>query len=394
MLSSARALVRAASKPRLHPHDDRRCRRARRRRSAVAAAVRRAAAAFALRPHSVVHPQVPVLRFQFARSEGRRARRRRTSTRSSPISNSRCRRSGAGGSHRCSSAAARRACSRQRRSIGCWRRFARACRSRPTPKSRSKPIPGTFEREKFTRVPRGGRQPAVARHPELQSGASARARPRARRATRRARAAEAALAIFGNVNLDLMYALPRQTLDAGAGRRRRRARVRAAASVVLSAHARAQYAVPSPPAAAARRRCRRGHRGRRPRRRWRQPAIGITKRRRMRAPGSECAAQPQLLAVRRLPRHRRGRAFQALVSGPHRARRYATSSRGSIWSARRPATPLLEERRVDARRHRLRVHAERAAPHRRRPGVALRRAHRLSARAWSRARWRRGGDAG
>ena len=41
--------------------------------------------------------------------------------------------------------------------------------------------PGTFEREKFSGIPRGGRQPAVARHPELRSRASARARAGARR---------------------------------------------------------------------------------------------------------------------------------------------------------------------------------------------------------------------
>ena len=124
--------------------------------------------------------------------------------------------------------------------------------------------------------------------------------------------------IFGNVNLDLMYALPHQTVARRARRPRRGARVRAAAPVVLSPDARAEHAVPSASAAAAGRRHRRRHRGRRARdaRGRRLPAlrdVGV------REAGPRVRAQPQLLALRRLPRHRRRRALEAVVPGPHRA---------------------------------------------------------------------------
>jgi putative oxygen-independent coproporphyrinogen III oxidase len=72
--------------------------------------------------------------------------------------------------------------------------------------------PGTFEREKFA----GFRAAGVNR---LSLGVQSfnpehlRALGRIHDDTEARAAAESALAIFGNVNLDLMYALPRQTLD-------------------------------------------------------------------------------------------------------------------------------------------------------------------------------------
>ena len=104
---------------------------------------------------------------------------------------------------------------------------------------------------------------------------------------RRARAVEAALAIFDNVNLDLMYALPRA--DA---RARRAADVAAALAFapphlsVLPPDARAEHAVPSPSAAAARRRRRGRHGGRRARGAGAAPATGTTRPRPSRSPGA------------------------------------------------------------------------------------------------------------
>ncbi len=71
--------------------------------------------------------------------------------------------------------------------------------------------PGTFEREKFA----GFRAAGVNRLSlGIQSfdAAHLRALGRIHDAEEARRAAEAALSIFGNVNFDLMYALPRQTL--------------------------------------------------------------------------------------------------------------------------------------------------------------------------------------
>ena len=113
------------------------------------------------------------------------------------------------------------------------RRFARACRSRPTPRSRSKPIRERSSAQKFA----GFRAAGVNR---LSLGVQSFDPRSSRRSaacttpTRRARAADAALAIFGNVNLDLMYALPRQTVDAGArptSPRRSRSRRRTCRSI-------------------------------------------------------------------------------------------------------------------------------------------------------------------
>ena len=304
------------SRPPTYSHDDRRCRRARRRRLAVAAAVRRAAASRALRAHSVVHPQMPVLRFQFARSEGRGARSRRTSTRSSPISSSRCRRSGAGGSCRCSSAAAPRASSRPRRSTGCSPRFARAFRLRPMPKSRSKPI-----RERSSARNSAGFRAAGVNRLSLgiQSFDPGHLRALGSRARRKggARGCRGGARDLRQRQLRLMYALPRQTIAQAQRRRCRGAGVRAAAPFVLSAHARAEHALPSRPAAVARRRCGRRHRGRRP---FDAGRGGVPALRNLgaRARGERVPAQSQLLAVRRLSRDRRGRAFQGFVPRPDR----------------------------------------------------------------------------
>ena len=93
--------------------------------------------------------------------------------------------------------------------------------------------PGTFEREKFA----GFRAAGVNR---LSLGIQSfdpkhlQALGRVHDADEARRAAEAALAIFGNVNFDLMYALPRQTRGRGArptSRRRWRSRRRTCPSI-------------------------------------------------------------------------------------------------------------------------------------------------------------------
>ena len=82
-------------------------------------------------------------------------------------------------------------------------------------------------------------------------------------------------------------------------------------------------------------------------------------------PRRRVPAQPQLLAVRRLPRHRRRRAQQALVPRPHRAPDARTSSRASIWRASPRATRCRSVTRSSAGDLGVRVHDERAAPDRR-----------------------------
>ena len=67
------------------------------------------------------------------------------------------------------------------------RRSARGCRSRPTPRSRSRRIRARSRREKFARLPRRRREPALDRHPELRSATSEGARPHPRRSRGAAR---------------------------------------------------------------------------------------------------------------------------------------------------------------------------------------------------------------
>jgi hypothetical protein len=114
-----------------------------------------------------------------------------------------------------------------------------------------------------------------------------------------------------NFNLDLMYALPEQSVDEaldGPGLARWRS---AGAHLALPADARAGHAVCETPASATcpmtteLRRCRRPARLT-----WRSRlravrGIGVSRG------GSALRAQPRVLALRRLPRHRRRRSRQA-----------------------------------------------------------------------------------
>ena len=218
-----------------------------------------------------------------------------------------------------SSAAARRASFPRRRSTACWPAFARACRCCPTPRSRWKPIPGTFERQKFAGFFARRRQPAVAGRPELRPRAAAGAGPRARRrrsAPRRGGGAD-----------DLRQREPRPHVRLAATRRWRSARADLAAALAFAPPHLSFYHLTLEPntlfhryppplpdddtaadiedavhATLAARRL---------------PAlrdVGATRSR-----GRAVRAQRQLLALRRLSRHRRRRALQAVVRRPHRA---------------------------------------------------------------------------
>ena len=135
-----------------------------------------------------------------------------TSTRCSRISSSRCRRSGAarvdsvfigGGTPSLFSAAAI-----DRLLAGIRARVPLA----PDAEITLEANPGTFERAALRRLPRGRRQPALARASRASTPRHLRALGRIHDADEARAAAEAALAIFDNVNLDLMYALPEQTV--------------------------------------------------------------------------------------------------------------------------------------------------------------------------------------
>ena len=169
--------------------------------------------------------------------------------------------------------------------------------------------------------------------------------------------------IFGNVNLDLMYALPQQTVDDA---RRDVAAALAFAPPHLSFYQltlepntlfhRHPPPLPDDDAAADIEDAVAS--------RSRTPATCTTRRPRMRG-RDRVPSQRQLLALRRLPRHRRGRALQALVCRSHRAPA-ALEAAAAVPRAGRRGAPLQEDVEVSRGDIRLRVHAERAAPHRRR----------------------------
>ena len=201
------------------------------------------------------------------------------------------------------------------------------------------------------------------------------------------RAIEAALAAFDNVNLDLMYALPGQTLakaraDLDAGARaaaRRTCRPTTSRIEPNTLFCSKPPPLPDDDAAADMQSMRRG-------RCCAQRASSTTRSRPSRRPGQRCRAQPQLLGVRRLPRHRRRRARQAQLPRPHRApgaRQAAARVPGKATRGR------VEKRVIAAARAAVRVHAERAAPDRGLPAGAVRGAHRPAARRDRERSWTR-----
>ena len=72
--------------------------------------------------------------------------------------------------------------------------------------------PGTAEAQKFADFRAAGRESAVARHPELQPAPSARRWGASTTTAKRGAPSSLRHAISTTFNLDLMYALPEQTL--------------------------------------------------------------------------------------------------------------------------------------------------------------------------------------
>ncbi len=146
------------------------------------AALHRAAAAVAVRPHSVVRAQVPLLRLQLARGARRRPGGTPTSTR--------CWRDLEFALPSIWGRRVRHGVLRRRHAEPVLRgRDRPAARRHPRPRLPLAPDaeitleanPGTFERERFAGFRGGRRQPAVARHPELRRAAARGARPHPRR---------------------------------------------------------------------------------------------------------------------------------------------------------------------------------------------------------------------
>ena len=275
------------------------------------AAARRAAAAGAVRAPALVPGQMPVLRFQFAR--GRRNGIARGALSAGPARRPRSRAAaGVGPADRQRVHRRRHAepVSRPTASTHCCRACAACCRwSRPA-KSRSRP----------TLAPSSASAFAPSRRPASTGCRSACRVSTTRCSTRIGRvhdgsqaraAAQEARESFERFNLDLMYALPGQTLQ-------QLQRDLDAALAFEPPHLSVYHLTIEPntrfalePAA----RCPTttwpatcsmrssiAHRERRP---------GALRGVGLRAARPRMRAQPELLAVRRLPRHRRGRAQQA-----------------------------------------------------------------------------------
>ena len=283
----------------------------------------------------------PYCDFNSHEARGRVARRRVCRRAASPISKARCRRSGAAGRHRVH---------RRRHAEPVLARGdrpaavgdARALPLAPTPKITLEANPGTFERAKFARFRASGvNRLSVG----IQSfdAQHLRALGRIHDADEARRAAEAALAIFGNFNLDLMFALPQQTLDEAP--RDVDAALAFAPPHLSLYHLTLEpntlfhrYPPPLPDDDAAadiedaiqRALARRRLRALRD--------LGVC------AARHRVPAQPELLALRRLPRHRRGRAYEAVVPGPDRAPDALQAAAAVHGRRSRAAAPLQEER--------------------------------------------------
>ena len=315
-------------------------------RHAASVALRRAAAARALRAPAVVREEVPVLRFQFARAAGRTAVR---------------------GVHRRAGRAISRAMlpsvwgrradehlhrrrhaqpvSRASRSTRCCRRCARGCRSSPTRRSRWKPIRAASEAGRF----RGYRDAGVNRLSlGVQSFDDAMlegARPHPFAPTRRGARSSMALEIFGNVNHRP------HVRAAGPDARRWRAPTSRKALRMGTPHLSAYQLTIEPNTVFF----------------SQPPPLPGPRRRRRHAGAVEQAlaaagfehyetsafaqarpalpAQPELLGVRRLPRHRRRRARQAELRRPRHAPR-AHQAAARVSGARRARSP---QRAIEAR---------------------------------------------
>ena len=206
--------------------------------------------------------------------------------------------------------------------------------------------PGTFEQAKF-RDFRGAGVNRLSVGIQSFDARLLKAIGRVHDAAEARRAAEIAMATFANVNLDLMYALPGQSreealADIGAAIGFGPAHV-SAYHLTLEpntlfhryppelpdddAAAAMQEAIEEALAAAGLRELR---------------DLGLREARHALAP------QPQLLALRRLPRRGRGRALQALVPRARRARGAPAAAEGLPGAARSPGDAIQEAHEVAA----------------------------------------------
>ena len=166
----------------------------------------------AVRAPALVRAQMPVLRFQFARRQGRAAVRRLRGCpdpRPGPGPAA-----GLGPQHplACSSAAARPACSRRSRSTASCKPPAAACVSRPSLEITLETNPGTAEHGRFDQYRDAGVNRISFGIQSFDDGCLKRLgrihdSAEAERAVKLAQDAG-----FDNFNLDLMYALPGQDL--------------------------------------------------------------------------------------------------------------------------------------------------------------------------------------
>ncbi len=223
--------------------------------------------------------------------------------------------------------------------------------------------PGTFETRPLPRLPRARASRACRSACRASTTRTLQALGRVHDRAQAIAAVEEAASAFDTFNLDLMYALPGQTLAQLEADLAQRAGARAAAPVGLPPDHRAQHLLRQVPAGRARRR-----------RRLRAcstaspsatAALGMTRYEvsAYARDGPPLRAQPQLLAVRRLPRHRRGRAQQAAASRTAWCARCATATRERYMAqAAGRRAPWRRATRSPAQGPALRVHAQRAAP--------------------------------
>ena len=254
--------------------------------------------------------------------------------------------------------------------------------------------PGHRRTRPLRRLPRRRREPAQLRHPELRRRLPAAPGPHSRQRGGRGGGETGA-------GRRLRQFQPRPDVriaaaDPGDGRVRPRARVRAAAHprLALSAHPGTQHRVRGPAAGRHPRRGQQlGHPGALP---------GATGRRRLCAVRSQrvrparprVRAQPQLLALRRLPRHRRRRPRQAHAR--QRAEHPAALEAQAPDHLPRPRRHPGGHRRRRAHRTvaaAVRIHAQRAAAGGRFQPGPVRGAHRSAGRV-DRAATGRGGRPG
>ena len=156
---------------------------------------------------TLTSPRAPGRRWRGPRSPIERA----TSTRCAPTWRRRCRWCGAGRWSASSSAAARPACSRPTASSGCWPTSVPACRWCPTAKSRSRPTPAPSSATASARFRAAG-VTRLSIGVQSFDDAALQAIGRVHDAAQARAAVEEARAAFDTFNIDLMYALPGQSL--------------------------------------------------------------------------------------------------------------------------------------------------------------------------------------